>query len=68
LDTDKINLVDLVSGKQFTGGGQFVTAFTYNDADLPVTMTYPDSEIVTTGYNNNMLPADVSGTSRSKPP
>ncbi|MCZ2290060.1 MAG: hypothetical protein LC138_14600, partial [Anaerolineales bacterium] len=48
--------------KQITGGGQFVTAFTYNDADLPVTMTYPDGEVVTFGYNNNMLPVSVSGT------
>ncbi|HPP62404.1 MAG TPA: RHS repeat-associated core domain-containing protein [Anaerolineales bacterium] len=48
--------------KQITGGGQFVTAFTYNDADLPVTMTYPDSEVVTFEYNNNMLPVSVSGT------
>ncbi|GIK10551.1 MAG: RHS repeat protein [Chloroflexi bacterium] len=49
--------------KQITGGGQFVTAFTYNDADLPVTMTYPDGEVVTFEYNN-MLPVSVTGTSK----
>ncbi|RJP48658.1 MAG: hypothetical protein C4583_13840 [Anaerolineaceae bacterium] len=48
--------------KQITNGGQFVTAFTYNLADLPATMTYPDGEVVTFSYNNNMLPASVSGT------
>ncbi len=48
--------------KQITGGGQFVTAFTYNLADLPVTMSYPDNEVVTFAYNNNMLPTSVSGT------
>jgi RHS repeat-associated protein len=31
------------------------TSFTYNSADLPATMTYPDGETVTFKYNNNML-------------
>jgi YD repeat-containing protein len=48
--------------KQIPGVGQFVTEFTYNSADLPVTMTYPDDEVVTFTYNNNMLPTSVSGT------
>lgn len=48
--------------KQITGGGQFVTGFTYNSADLPVTITYPDNEVVTFAYNNNMLPISVNGT------
>lgn len=49
--------------KQIPGGGQFTTSFTYNSADLPVTMTYPvDNEVVTFGYNNNMLPVSVTGT------
>ena len=40
--------------KQIPGGGQFVTSFTYNSADLPKTMTYPDTnnEVVTFEYNN----------------
>ncbi len=46
--------------KQIPGGGQFVTSFTYNSADLPVTMTYPDTEVVTFDYNNRMLPTSVS--------
>ncbi len=53
----------LSENKQITGGGQFVTSFTYNLADLPKTMTYPDGEVVTINYNNNMLPTDVAGTS-----
>jgi RHS repeat-associated protein len=49
--------------KQIPGGGQFITAFTYNLADLPQTMTYPvDNEVVTFNYNNNMLPTSVTGT------
>ena len=50
--------------KQIPGGGQFVTGFTYNSADLPVMMTYPDNETVTFTYNNNMLPTSVTGTSQ----
>jgi len=44
----------------------FVTEWTYNLADLPETMKYPDGEIVTTGYNN-MLPTDVSGAGNYVP-
>jgi RHS repeat-associated protein len=40
----------------------FVTEWTYNLADLPVTMKYPDGEIVTTTYDNNMLSKTVIGT------
>ena len=41
--------------KQIPGSGQFTTSFTYNSADLPVTMTYPvDNEVITFNYNNNM--------------
>ncbi|PIV26856.1 MAG: hypothetical protein COS37_04250, partial [Anaerolineae bacterium CG03_land_8_20_14_0_80_58_20] len=54
----------LSENKQIPGGGQFITAFTYNLADLPVTMKYPvDNEVVTFSYNNNMLPVSVNGTS-----
>jgi RHS repeat-associated protein len=50
--------------KSIPGGGQFITSFTYNQADLPVTMTYPgDNEVVTFGYNNNMQPVSVTGAS-----
>ncbi len=47
--------------KQITGVGQFVTEWTYNAADLPVTMKYPGGEVVTTTYDNRMLPVGVSG-------
>ncbi len=52
----------LSEAKQIPGGGQFVTSFTYNLADLPATMTYPDGEIVNFAYNSNMLPTSVIGT------
>ncbi|WKZ50317.1 MAG: RHS repeat-associated core domain-containing protein [Anaerolineales bacterium] len=48
-------------------GISFDTEWTYNLADLPATMKYPDGEIVTTGYNNNMLPTDVSGADNYVP-
>ncbi len=48
-------------------GISFDTEWTYNSADLPKTMKYPDGEIVTTGYNNNMLPTDVSGAGNYVP-
>ena len=39
----------------------FVTEWTYNSADLPITMTYPDEEVVTYEYNNRMLLEYVTG-------
>ncbi len=41
----------------------FTTGFSYNAADLPVTMTYPDNEVVTNSYTPQMLLDTVSGTS-----
>jgi RHS repeat-associated protein len=43
-------------------GSSFVTEWTYNSADLPITMKYPGGEIVTTTYDNNMLLKTVIGT------
>jgi len=48
--------------KQFTAPAQYVTSYTYNDVDLPVTMTYPDGEVVTFTYNDQMLLDSVVGT------
>jgi RHS repeat-associated protein len=45
------------------GGGQYITYYTYNSADLPVTMTYPDGEVVNFTYSNQMLLNSVIGTS-----
>jgi RHS repeat-associated protein len=45
------------------GGGQYITYYTYNSADLPVSMTYPDGEVVNFTYNNQMLLNSVIGTS-----
>jgi RHS repeat-associated protein len=46
---------------------KFVTEWTYNLADLPVTMKYPDGEEVTTQYNNNMQPINIAGTDNYVP-
>ncbi len=41
----------------------FSTLWSYNSADLPVSMTYPDGEVVTNTYTPQMLLDTVSGTS-----
>ncbi|HMN00461.1 MAG TPA: RHS repeat-associated core domain-containing protein [Anaerolineales bacterium] len=51
----------VTEAKQITGGGQFVTSFTYNSADLPVTMTYPDGEVLDYDYNNDMRLTSIAG-------
>jgi RHS repeat-associated protein len=43
-----------LESKTITGAGSpFVTSWTYNSADLPITMTYPDGEILTYTYLND---------------
>ena len=61
---DERGRVESESKQILPGGGQFVTAFTYDLADLPETMTYPgtNGELVNFDYNNRMLPIYVSGT------
>ena len=49
--------------KSITGGGSFVTEWTYDAADLPTWMRYPDSEQVTTSYLRQKLVNGVSGDS-----
>ena len=44
-------------------GTNYTTSWTYNLADLPITTTYPDNEVVTTTYNNRMLVNSVAGAS-----
>jgi RHS repeat-associated protein len=39
--------------KTITGAAPFVTSWWYNSANLPVSMTYPDAEILTYEYNNS---------------
>jgi RHS repeat-associated protein len=39
--------------KTITGASAFVTSWQYNTGDLPITMNYPDSEILTYGYNTD---------------
>lgn len=34
------------------GPESFMSSWTYNSADQPVTMTYPDNEVLTYGYNS----------------
>ncbi len=43
-------------------GQPFDTGTSYNDADLPLTVTYPDGEIVSNHYNARMMLDTVSGT------
>lgn len=50
--TKKTNTIDTT---------EFITRWTYNTADLPVTMTYPGGEVVTTTYDSNILPISVIG-------
>ncbi|MBV6396861.1 MAG: hypothetical protein HFACDABA_02463 [Anaerolineales bacterium] len=40
----------------------FTTEWTYNSADMPVSMIYPDGEMVTSTYNNQMLLTSVAGS------
>ena len=49
--------IDTSTGSTFT----FYTSFTYNSADLPVTMTYPDGEVVTNTYDDRMALETVIG-------
>ncbi|GER79659.1 conserved hypothetical protein [Candidatus Denitrolinea symbiosum] len=48
--------------KDFAGSSSFTTQWTYNSADLPTSLTYPDGETVITNYDNRMLIANVAGT------
>lgn len=52
--------------KSITGERDFTTSFSYNSADLPLSITYPDGgstpEVVTNGYNPQMQLDTVSGT------
>ncbi len=41
----------------------YTTSYTYNFADMPKSMTYPDGEIVNYAYNARMLPTTLNGTS-----
>jgi RHS repeat-associated protein len=45
------------------GSQIYTTQWTYNSADLPVTMTYPDGEVVTNTYNSQMMLESVFGDS-----
>jgi|GEM_PF-1068994 len=45
------------------GSQIYTTQWTYNSADLPLTMTYPDGEVVTNTYDANLLLKSVVGAS-----
>jgi RHS repeat-associated protein len=50
--------------KSFTGyTNPFTTEWTYNSADLPVTMKYPDGESVNYTYDSRMLLDTITGAS-----
>ena len=40
----------------------FTTAWNYNSADMPTTITYPDGEVVTNEYNDRMALQTVTGS------
>lgn len=44
------------------GSYQFATYFSYNSAELPTSLTYPDGEVVNFTYNDQMLLESVIGT------
>jgi len=52
----------VVSENKVISGQSFSTSWTYNSADLPITMTYPDNEILTYSYNTRMLLNSVSSS------
>jgi RHS repeat-associated protein len=52
----------LAQETKYIGSSPFVTAWEYNSADLPITMTYPDDEEVTFHYDSRALLDSVSGT------
>ncbi|NWF65696.1 MAG: RHS repeat protein, partial [Chloroflexi bacterium] len=53
----------LTESKQIPGGGQYVTSYAYNSADLPTSLTYPDGETVNYTYTDRMLLNSLAGTS-----
>jgi YD repeat-containing protein len=50
-----------LESKIITGQSAFETSFTYNSADLPITMEYPDEETVTNTYDDRMMLDTVIG-------
>ncbi|MDW8278028.1 MAG: SpvB/TcaC N-terminal domain-containing protein, partial [Anaerolineales bacterium] len=53
----------MLSETKVIDGQSFTTRWTYNSADLPVNMTYPDGEVVTNAYSPQMLLETVTGSS-----
>ena len=50
------------STQSVSGAPSYTTSWTYNSADLPVTMTYPSGEVVTFTYNTQMLLQGLSSS------
>lgn len=51
----------LVSENKIIGGRSYLTRWSYNNADLPTSMTYPDGEVMNQAYDARMLLDKVSG-------
>ncbi len=51
----------LVRATQVFSGTSLTTAYTYDELDRPVSVTYPDGEVVTTTYNTIGYPATLTG-------
>jgi len=55
----------IYQGTGTTQAQSYTTAWTYNSADLPVTTTLPDNEVLTYGYNSQGTPTAM--TARALP-
>ncbi len=58
----KLNEVKAINAENLSTES-FTTSWTYNKADLPITMTYPDGEVLNLGYNDQGLLEDMINTS-----
>ncbi len=52
----------LTKEEKYISGSTFVTQWSYDSLDRVVTMTYPDGEVVTTGYDARGRPYSLAGT------
>ena len=57
----------MTSEQKTISGSVYTTGWAYNSADLPTTMSYPDSEVVTYTYDARMLLNSVAGTDNYVP-
>jgi YD repeat-containing protein len=61
------NRGQVTSETQVIGSNSYVMQYSYDALDRMTSMTYPNGEVVTTGYNNQGLPESLSGTNSYVP-